>query len=112
MTKTQEKLAYQLRALADLVEEDPLGMREDAMQAILSCLTVLTGECYHTDMSLEQVARYFGVTTRTVNRWQKELGFPEGKRIGFHESAFNIHDIVEWKRTRGHLLNTKRKAVI
>ena len=112
MTQTQQELAYQFRTLADLVEEDPLGMCEEAMRAILTCLSVLTSKHYQTDMSIEQVARYFGVTTRTINRWQKELGFPEGKRIGYHESSFHIQEIVAWKKANGHLLKGKRKAVI
>lgn len=109
MTQTQKDLANQFRALADLVEEDPLGMHEDAMRAILSCLNVLTSKHYQTDMSLEQVARYFGVTTRTINRWQRDLDFPEGKRIGYHESSFHIQEIVAWKRANSHLISTKRK---
>lgn len=112
MTKTQQELAHQFRTLADLVEEDPLGMCEDAMQAILSCLNVLTSKHYQTDMSLEQVARYFGVTPRTINRWQHDLDFPEGKRIGYHESSFHIQEIVEWKKAHAHLLNAKHKALI
>lgn len=111
-TKTQEELAYQFRTLADLVEEDPLDMCEEAMRAILACLTVLTSKHYQTDMSIEQVARYFGVTTRTINRWQKDLGFPEGKRIGYHESSFHIQEIVAWKKANEHLLNNKRRATI
>lgn len=110
MTKTQEELALQFRTLAELVEEDPLGMCEEAMRAILTCLNVLTSKHYQTDMSIEQVARYFGVTTRTINRWQKELDFPEGKRIGYHESSFHIQEIVAWKRANAHRISTKRKA--
>ena len=112
MTQTQKELAYQFRTLADLVEEDPLGMHEGAMHAILACLMVLTGKHFQTDMSLEQVARYFNVTTRTIHRWQKGLGFPEGKRIGFHESSFNIQDIVAWKKQNEQYLNSKRKAIM
>lgn len=110
MTKTQIELASEFRMLADLVEEDPLGMNENAMKAILTCLNVLTSKHYQTDMSLEQVARYFGVTPRTIRRWQKEIDFPEGKRIGYHELAFNIQEIIVWKKANIDLLNSKRKG--
>ena len=50
-------------------------------------------------MSLEQVARYFGVTTRTINMWQHKYSFPKGKQIGHHELSFSAEEVLEWQET-------------
>ena len=50
-------------------------------------------------MSLEQVARYFGVTTRTINMWQHKYNFPKGKQIGHHELSFSAEEVLEWQET-------------
>lgn len=86
-----------------------MGLSDEDLESILGCLKVLVGRTFHTDMSLAEVSRYFGVTPRTINRWQNDHGFPEGKRIGYHELSFHIDDIISWKETHSHLIRTDKK---
>ena len=50
-------------------------------------------------MSMEEVARFFGVTTTTVRHWLKSEGFP-GKKIG-KPWTFKRAEVVAWYEARG-----------
>lgn len=109
MANARERLASQFRHLADITEAAPIGLSDEDLESILNCLKVLVGQTFHTDMSLAEVARYFGVTPRTIQRWQNEHGFPQGKRIGYHELSFHIDDVINWKDMHSSILRTNRK---
>lgn len=108
MKNTRERLAAQFRHLAEITEAAPMGLSDEDLEAILGCLKVLVGRTFHTDMSLAEVSRYFGVTSRTIQRWQNEHNFPEGKRIGYHELAFHIDDVIAWKDAHSNLIKIKK----
>lgn len=109
MTNTQKELVLQIRALAYLVEEDPLHMPEEAMKTLLDCLTLLTGKHLKTEMSIDEVARYFKVTSRTIYRWQRELRFPKGEDVCKRGQVFNIYEIVEWKKANSDIIHNKQQ---
>ena len=109
MKNARERLAQHFRHLAEITEAAPMGLSDEDLEAILCCLKVLVGRTFHTDMSLAEVARYFGVTPRTIQRWQNEQGFPEGKRIGYHELSFHIDDIITWKETHSYIVKTTKR---
>lgn len=109
MKSTRERLALLFRHLAEITEAAPIGLNDDDLEAILGCLKVLVGRTFHTDMSMAEVARYFGVTTRTIQRWQNEHGFPEGKRIGYRELAFHIDEVITWKDAHSNIIRTIKK---
>lgn len=50
------------------------------------------------DATVEDVAEHFGVSTRTVRRWLKDLGVPHRRVMGV--IRFNIAEVDEWA-TRG-----------
>lgn len=103
----EERLALlaEIAKMELLVRHNPCGMSEMTFKALRHGLKALLGKDYHTDMSLEQVALYFGVTTRTINAWQHKHGFPKGKQIGHHELSFSAEDIIAWKEAHTDITN-------
>ena len=97
MESAREELLKELAKVELLVRKNPCKMGDSAFKGLLNGMKVLTGKDFHTDMSLEQVALYFGVTTRTINTWQRKYGFPKGKQVGHHELSFPAEDILLWR---------------
>lgn len=97
MENAKEELLNELHKIEMLVRGNPCGMGEFTFKALLNGLKAIISKDYHTDMSLEQVALYFGVTTRTINTWQHKHHFPKGKQIGHHELSFSAEEILEWR---------------
>ena len=97
MEDAREELLKELNKIELLVSQNPCGMGGLTFKSLLYGLRALVGKDFHTDMSLEQVALYFGVTTRTINAWQHKYNFPKGKQIGHHELSFSAEDILNWK---------------
>lgn len=103
MESAREELLKELGKIEMLVNNNPCRMGEFTFKALLQGLRALTSKDFHTDMSLEQVALYFGVTTRTINAWQRRYGFPRGKQIGHHELSFSAEEILEWKESHKNM---------
>lgn len=99
MESSREELLRELNKIELLVRGNPCGMKDITFKSLLCGIKVLVSKDFHTDMSLEQVALYFGVTTRTINTWQRKYGFPRGKQIGHHELSFSAEEILEWKES-------------
>ena len=97
MESSREELLRELAKIELLVRNNPCGMGEITFKSLLSGVRALVSKDFHTDMSLEQVALYFGVTTRTINTWQHKHHFPKGKQIGHHELSFSAEEILEWR---------------
>lgn len=97
MEDSQEELLNELNKIELLVRHNPCNMGKITFQSLLCGIRALVSKDYHTDMSLEQVALYFGVTTRTINAWQHKHGFPKGKQIGHHELSFSAEEILQWR---------------
>lgn len=97
MEDSREELLKELSKIDLLVRNNPCGMGEMTFKSLLSGVRALISKDFHTDMSLEQVALYFGVTTRTINMWQHKHHFPKGKQIGHHELSFSAEEILQWK---------------
>lgn len=50
------------------------------------------------DATVEDVAKHFGVSTRTVWRWLKSTGIPH-RRVG-STVRFSIPEVDEWAKSR------------
>jgi predicted DNA-binding transcriptional regulator AlpA len=97
MESSKDELLKELNKIELLVRQNPCRMKEVTFKALAAGLRALVSKDFHTDMSLEQVALYFGVTTRTINTWQHKYGFPKGKQVGHHELSFSAEDILQWR---------------
>lgn len=51
------------------------------------------------DASVEDVARHFGVSERTVRRWLKADDPPPHRRVG-NLIRFDLSEVDEWARAR------------
>lgn len=85
-----------MRLLSDLIEMNPCGMRDESFHALSGALSVMISKEYRTEMTLEQVSLWLGVSIRTIGRWQKTRGFPEGKIKGKTALSFSVTEITEW----------------
>lgn len=105
MEDSREELLIELSKIELLVRKNPCGMGNLTFKALLNGVRALISKDFHTDMSLEQVALYFGVTTRTINTWQHKHDFPKGKQIGHHELSFSAEEILEWKELHKEIID-------
>lgn len=104
MEDSRQELLIELSKIELLVRKNPCGMGDFTFKSLLHGVKALVGKDFHTDMSLEQVALYFGVTTRTINTWQHKYGFPKGKQIGHHELSFSAEDILLWREAHKDII--------
>lgn len=105
MESSKEELLRELDKIEMLIRGNPCGMSDLTFKSLLYGAKALISKDFHTDMSLEQVALYFGVTTRTINLWQHKHGFPKGKQIGHHELSFSAEEILEWRLANSKTLS-------
>lgn len=105
MENSREELLKEIAKIDMLIRGNPCGMKDFTFKSLLQGLKALIGKDYHTDMSLEQVALYFGVTTRTINTWQHKYGFPKGKQIGHHELSFSAEDVLIWRESHKNIID-------
>ena len=103
MENERQLLLEKLLQIENIVRKNPCGMSNLTYKALNTGLSALISKEFHTDMSLEQVARYFGVTTRTINLWQHKYNFPKGKQVGHHELSFSAEDILKWQEDNKEL---------
>lgn len=103
MENERQLLLEKLVQIENIVRKNPCGMSNLTYKALNAGLSALISKEFHTDMSLEQVARYFGVTTRTINLWQHKYNFPKGKQVGHHELSFSAEDILKWQEDNKEL---------
>lgn len=94
----KEEFRRQLNLLNDLSEENPCGLPDVVYHAFASGLRNFIGGNVDTTMSMDSVAKYFGVSARTIRRWMEERDFPQPHRHGFQKKAFNAVEIMEWKK--------------
>lgn len=105
MESSREELLTELSKIELLVKKNPCKMPDFTFKVLLEGMKALVGKDFHTDMSLEQVALYFGVTTRTINTWQRKCGFPKGKQIGHHELSFSAEEILQWREEHKDIIS-------
>lgn len=94
----KDELIKELELLEEMANENPCGMKDVAFTAIAAGLRALVGRHCEKGMSMEQTALYFGVSTKTIERWQAdpELEFPNAKRYGHLQKSFPTDKIVKW----------------
>ena len=96
MDKNTEELVREWELMKEVVTKNPCGEDRKMFGWLAKGIWRLVKP--HMRLSMEQVARYMRVDPRTIRRWQKERGFPQGHRTGHHEVSFFADEIVEWEQ--------------
>lgn len=94
----RQQLMDELCSLSEQAEENVCGMPDFVMGSIAKALHALASSQYKREVSKEEVAMHFDVTTKTIDRWIIEKGFPKGRRNGHKELLFPVDEISKWKR--------------
>lgn len=89
----REKLKKQLRIIEDMIEHRACD--DSVMLAISKSIVGLLR--MGGGISMEQVSRRYGVSSRTIRRWIESRGFPSGKHAGRKDLSFYIDEIAEWE---------------
>lgn len=93
----KEELKKQLAIMDEMVDSNVCSIPDPVLLSIAEALRGITGRQYKTELSKEKVALYFSVSTRTIDRWIENKGFPKGHRDGHHELSFSLDEVIEWK---------------
>lgn len=96
--KGKRKLIEVIDTVKTMAGENPCGWSDDTLYYIASGISVLIGEKTGAGLTTLQVAEYFGVTIRTIERWRKKFNdFPEPLDPYAKTLAFPTDKIVSWK---------------
>lgn len=81
-----------------MARENPCGWSDGTLSAIADGISVLVSERTRCGLTMLQVADYFGVTIRTLERWRKRYAdFPEPIDPYAKTLSFPTDKIVSWK---------------
>lgn len=94
----KEEIKMELELIDSIITENPCSMPDSALRMLAYGLKQLRKNQTEGAMSKSAVARYLGVSERTITRWQNERDFPKPKRRGFRELSYNVDEILEWKK--------------
>lgn len=59
-------------------------------------------------LTTPEVCERYGITRRTVNRWQNDHGFPQPFTFG----RYFVADVERWDQERSHYQDSVRSATI
>lgn len=100
----KEELLEQIEIMNELAEANICRMNDSLLHGMAEGLRALISREYHRGFSKEDVARYLGVSTRTLERWrEKYADFPDGVHRGTKEVSFDCEEIVMWKKKHKEL---------
>lgn len=84
------ELAEEIKTLA---EANPCGWNSDKLTAVADTLKALISLRVRVGMSREQLARYLGVSTRTIQRRVREGRLPQPHHDGHKEITFYLDEV-------------------
>lgn len=98
MTKGREKIEKVMRSLSLLFTENPCCWNDLTLLKLADGLEVMLGEKLHGGLSMYQVAEYYNVTLRTIERWRGRYSdFPEPVDPYAKTLSFPTDKVIEWK---------------
>lgn len=96
--KGKHRLINILDTLGVMARENPCGWNDTTLSMIADGISAIVGERTRNGLTMLQVAEYFGVTIRTLERWRRRFGdFPEPIDPYAKTLAFPADKIVSWK---------------
>jgi len=105
MTGKQE-LQEQIKRLDLLAEANICRMSDISMRGLAAAIKVLIGSEFTNHYTREDVARYYNVSTRTLERWQANYpDFPKPRHRCQKIVSYDCEEVVTWKKNHAFLFN-------
>ena len=104
----KQELLEQIGIMEELAEANVCRMNDTLLHGMAEGLRALISREYHRGFSKEDVARYYCVSTRTLERWRERYeDFPMPAHRGTKEVSYDCEDIVKWKKAHLDLFTDK-----
>lgn len=93
MEKGAEALANLGKEISLLAEKNYCGWSDDLLYSTAQCLSALIHIKINLPMSKEDLARYLGVSPRTIQRRVEQNRLPKPKHIGHQKVSFMLDEV-------------------
>lgn len=104
----KQELLEQIGIMEELAEANVCRMNDTLLHGMAEGLRALISREYHRGFSKEDVARYFKVSTRTLERWRdKYQDFPVPIHQGSKDVSYDCEEVVKWKKKHTDLFAEK-----
>lgn len=98
------KLSRSLARLSVIVEENPCGWGDTVLSTLGESLDMLVSERTKAGVTLMELADYYHVSVRTIQRWRNDFNdFPSPIDPYAKTLSFPVDDVVEWKHAHPFL---------
>lgn len=103
MLSGKKELLEQLDVMRELAEENVCRMDDSLLRGLADGLRAVVNKQYARGISREDVARYLGISTRTLERWQKEhADFPKARHFGDKSVSYDVDEVIKWRKKHIH----------
>lgn len=82
--------------LGDIAEHNPCMMPDYMLKALSVGARFMMRKLV---MNKQQAADYFGVSTKTIDRWREKHDFPCDDSNGYKCVSISVDKLIEWKKT-------------
>lgn len=91
----RDEMKEQIAIFEDMVEHNPCGMPDYVMRAVALGAKFAMKKFV---MNKQQVADYFGVSVKTIDRWREKHDFPCDDSNGNKSVSVYVDKMLEWKK--------------
>lgn len=104
-------LSEELKLASILSEENPCLMNSLTKRTLAEALKALIKTDYSRGVNQDRLARYYNVSVRTIQRWQKTFDdFPQPRNTGNGQVFYDPQEVIEWKSTHRELFDSRFRA--
>lgn len=96
----QREIIEACEQIRSIATENACGWSEDELFLLGKTIKALISIKVRVGLSIEETARYFGVSRRTIQRRVKEGSLPQPKTLGHKEKTFFTDELDEYSRRR------------
>ena len=95
----REELLEQIRIMDEMARANVCRANDGMLRGLANGLKALVSKEYARGLSREDVARYYGVSTRTLERWRERYeDFPTPRHWGSKEVSYDADEVIRWKK--------------
>lgn len=83
----------------EMAEANICRMDDTILRSMAQGLKAMLHKQYARGLSREDVARYYGISIRTLERWRSEYpDFPTPRHFGGKEVTYDAEEVIAWKK--------------